>query len=221
MTDAAFEDHFDGPDLDPDVWLPCYLPAWSSRAATAADVEFRDSCLHLRLRPGRGHWRPGAVVREEQPAFAGLTPTFGRLELQARMVLGPRSMAAWWLVGLQDVMARSAEICVAAFHTYAVDWTADAVTFSIDGAPGRPAPASGPCPSWSSTCCGSGRPVPTTGRTPSGAPFRDHRPCMTWIAARVRRRCRGTVSVADRRRSVAVRFEGVAAGTFSVRAVVG
>jgi hypothetical protein len=216
VTDAAelsFEDHFDGPDLDPAVWLPCYLPAWSSRAATAADVELRDSCLHLRLRPGRGHWlpeehrpplrvsgiqsgngsgpvggtlgqqpwRPGAVVREEQPRFAGYTPTFGRLEMRARFVLGPRSMAAWWMVGLQDVMARSAEICVAEifgdavdpgrsaavgmglhpfddpdgredfaavrmpidvaeFHSYVVDWTADAVEFAIDGIPVRRCP---------------------------------------------------------------------------------
>ena len=28
----VFEDDFDGPELDPAVWLPHYLPAWSSRA---------------------------------------------------------------------------------------------------------------------------------------------------------------------------------------------
>ena len=27
-----FEHDFDGPRLDPDVWLAHYLPAWSSRA---------------------------------------------------------------------------------------------------------------------------------------------------------------------------------------------
>ena len=31
-----FEDRFAGPDLDPDTWLPHYLPAWSSRVATRA-----------------------------------------------------------------------------------------------------------------------------------------------------------------------------------------
>jgi hypothetical protein len=25
----VFEDDFDGPDLDPAVWLPHYLPAWT------------------------------------------------------------------------------------------------------------------------------------------------------------------------------------------------
>jgi hypothetical protein len=52
----AFEDDFDGPDLDPAVWLPHYLPAWSSRAATAASYELRDSCLHLRIPPDQGLW---------------------------------------------------------------------------------------------------------------------------------------------------------------------
>lgn len=32
----AFLDRFTGPDLDRSRWLPHYLPAWSSRAATAA-----------------------------------------------------------------------------------------------------------------------------------------------------------------------------------------
>ena len=46
MTHVGFADHFDGPDLDPDVWLPHYLPAWSSRAATRATYSLRDSGLH-------------------------------------------------------------------------------------------------------------------------------------------------------------------------------
>jgi hypothetical protein len=28
----SFVDDFDGPDLDADVWIPHYLPMWSSRA---------------------------------------------------------------------------------------------------------------------------------------------------------------------------------------------
>jgi hypothetical protein len=55
----VFEDHFDGPTLDPEVWLPHYLPAWSSRAATAATHELRDSCLHLSVPPEQGAWLPG------------------------------------------------------------------------------------------------------------------------------------------------------------------
>lgn len=137
-------DDFDGPDLDREVWLPHYLPGWSSRAATAATYELVDSCLVLSIPPdqrgwltgehepplrvsavqsgnfagpvggtvGQQPWRDGAVVREEQPFFAGFTPRFGRLELRARMEVTPRSMAAWWLVGLEDRPERCAEICV-------------------------------------------------------------------------------------------------------------
>ena len=42
-----------------DVWLPHYLPAWSSREATAATYEIRDSCLHLSIPPDQGLWLPG------------------------------------------------------------------------------------------------------------------------------------------------------------------
>jgi len=140
----VFDDDFDGPGLDLDVWLPHYLPAWSSRAATAATYEVRDSCLRLWIPPEQGLWMAaehptplrvsgvqtgnfsgplgstvgqqplagGSVVREEQPFFAGFTPRFGTLEMRARAVVTPRSMVAWWLVGLEDRPERCAEICV-------------------------------------------------------------------------------------------------------------
>lgn len=56
MATSAFDDDFDGSDLDRSVWLPHYLPAWSSRAASAADVEVGDSCLTLRILPTQGLW---------------------------------------------------------------------------------------------------------------------------------------------------------------------
>ena len=55
----VFEDHFDEPTLDTDVWLPHYLPAWSSRKATAATYEIKDSCLHLSIPPDQGLWLAG------------------------------------------------------------------------------------------------------------------------------------------------------------------
>lgn len=58
-SQLAFEDHFDGPALDQDVWLPHYLPAWSSRAATAATYQIHDSCLHLSIPPSQGLWLGG------------------------------------------------------------------------------------------------------------------------------------------------------------------
>jgi hypothetical protein len=54
-----FEDNFDAPELDRAVWLPHYLPAWSSRADTAATYAIHDSCLHLTIPPSQGLWCAG------------------------------------------------------------------------------------------------------------------------------------------------------------------
>ena len=148
----VFEDDFDGADLDSAVWLPHYLPAWSSRAATAATYEVRDSCLHLTIPPDQGLWcaedhtpplrvsgiqsgnysgpvgstvgqqpyRAGLTVREEQQTFWGWTPDHGYIELRARAVVTPRSMVAFWMVGLEDRPERSAEICLAEIFGKAV-----------------------------------------------------------------------------------------------------
>jgi hypothetical protein len=62
MTDGyrlAFADDFNGPDLDRAVWVPHYLPAWSSREATRATCAVRDSCLTLRIPPEQGLWCEG------------------------------------------------------------------------------------------------------------------------------------------------------------------
>ena len=53
-----------------------------------------------------------SVVREQQQEFWGWTPEFGRLELRARMSIGPGSMAAWWMVGRELIPEESAEICI-------------------------------------------------------------------------------------------------------------
>ena len=52
------------------------------------------------------------MVREAQESLFGWTPQYGRLEMRARMDLSPRSMAAWWLVGLEDQPDRCGELCV-------------------------------------------------------------------------------------------------------------
>ena len=139
-----FEDDFDGPDLDTEVWVPHYLPQWSSRAESAATYAIAGSELRLTIPPEQGLWCPqdhdpplrvsgiqsgvfsgevgstigqqpfrdGAVVREFQPARWGWTPEYGLLEVRARMDLSPRSMAAVWMVGLEDEPTRSSEICI-------------------------------------------------------------------------------------------------------------
>jgi hypothetical protein len=45
----SFVDDFDGPDLDADVWIPHYLPMWSSRAESAASYSLDGSTLRLTI----------------------------------------------------------------------------------------------------------------------------------------------------------------------------
>lgn len=56
---AGFRDDFDGPALDTSVWLPHYLPAWSSRAQTRASHRVEDSCLVLDVPVEHPLWCPG------------------------------------------------------------------------------------------------------------------------------------------------------------------
>jgi Glycosyl hydrolases family 16 len=128
-------DHFD--QLDTEVWLPHYLPHWSSRAESAATYTVADSELRLTIPAEQGLWcadtheeplrvsgvqsgvrdgqqafREGLVVREHQATRWGWTPHYGRIEIRARMNLSPRSMASLWMSGLEDEPDRCGEICV-------------------------------------------------------------------------------------------------------------
>jgi hypothetical protein len=140
---AVFRDDFAAPALDTSVWVPSYLPQWSSRAASAAAYALGDSELRLTVPSGHPVWcacdheppirvsgiqsgvwsgppgssrgqQPfeGAVVRQAQEAMWGWTPARGRIEIRARMELSPRSMAAVWMVGLEDEPDRCGEICI-------------------------------------------------------------------------------------------------------------
>ena len=148
----VFHDDFDAPELDREAWLPHYLPHWSSRAESAATYTVEGSELQLTIPPGQGLWcadthddpplrvsgvqsgerdgqlpfRDGLRVRERQPAWSGVTPRYGRLEIRARMELGPRSMASVWLAGVEDEPQRSGEICVFEIFGDALDGTAGA-----------------------------------------------------------------------------------------------
>jgi Glycosyl hydrolases family 16 len=54
----TFCDHFEGADLDTEVWVPHYLPHWSSRAASAASYTVTGSELRLTIPPEHGLWCP-------------------------------------------------------------------------------------------------------------------------------------------------------------------
>ncbi|GAA1478453.1 hypothetical protein GCM10009623_28990 [Nocardioides aestuarii] len=56
---APLRDDFDGATLDASVWLPHYLPAWSSRAATAASHRVADGALVLDVPVDHPVWCPG------------------------------------------------------------------------------------------------------------------------------------------------------------------
>jgi hypothetical protein len=138
-----FCDDFDADRLDTEIWVPHYLPMWSSRAQSAATYAVAGSELRLTIPPEHGLWCPedhdalrvsgiqsgvfsgpvgstigqqpfrdGAIVREFQPTQWGWTPRYGLLEVRARMEVSPRSMAAVWMVGLEDEPTRCAEICI-------------------------------------------------------------------------------------------------------------
>ena len=57
-ADAAFSDDFDGSGLDTDVWIPHYLPMWSSRAESAATYAVTGSELRLTIPLEQGLWCP-------------------------------------------------------------------------------------------------------------------------------------------------------------------
>jgi hypothetical protein len=70
------EDGFIGPDLDRRLWLPHYLPHWSSRARSAARFEIADSALQLRIDADQPAWCPEfdgwlRVSSVQTGAFAG------------------------------------------------------------------------------------------------------------------------------------------------------
>jgi hypothetical protein len=56
---APFVDDFDGTELDTEVWIPHYLPMWSSRAESAACYSVARSELRLTIPPEQGLWCAG------------------------------------------------------------------------------------------------------------------------------------------------------------------
>ena len=135
---------FAGDALDTEVWLPHYLPHWSSRAASAATWTVAGGELRLSIPPSQPLWcegshdgalrvsgiqsasfsgpvgspiggqpfKDGLLVSTEEPPFWGYTPLYGQISVRARAVLTARSMAAFWLSGIEDTPQHSGEICV-------------------------------------------------------------------------------------------------------------
>ena len=147
------EDDFEGDRLDPRLWLPYYLPHWSSRDASRARYSIRGDTLRLRidadqppwcpeydgwlrvsslqtaLHPGQHRFRPDLVVRENQAPLTLFAQLYGRFEVRARAIANPANMVSFWMIGLEEEPHRSGEICV--FEIFGRDVAPDAVTVGL------------------------------------------------------------------------------------------
>ena len=54
----AIDEDFSGSELDSALWIPYYLPQWSSRAAAAARYAVRDHTLRLLIEADQAPWCP-------------------------------------------------------------------------------------------------------------------------------------------------------------------
>jgi hypothetical protein len=61
---------------------------------------------------GQHRFKPGLVVREEQPTMRLYVPQQGRFEMRARIELHPGQLAALWMIGFEDEPERSGEITI-------------------------------------------------------------------------------------------------------------
>jgi hypothetical protein len=139
----VIDERFAGPDVDPSVWLPYYLPHWSSRERAAARYSVGEDGLTLRIDPdqepwnpemdpgvrvsslqtgvfagplgssiGQHHFRADLRVHEEQAPAPLFTPTYGRFEVRLAANGDADMLMTLWMIGFEDELERSGEICV-------------------------------------------------------------------------------------------------------------
>jgi hypothetical protein len=116
VSPTEFSDDFDAPGLDTDVWVPHYLPQWSSRAQSAATYEIAGSELRLTIPPGQGLWcaedheEPLRVSGVQSGVYSGeVGTTVGQQPFRDGQVVRERQPTQWgWTPhhGLLEVRAR-------------------------------------------------------------------------------------------------------------------
>ena len=109
-------DDFEGSDLNRAVWIPHYLPQWSSRADTAATYEVAGSELRLTIPAGQGLWCPDdhdpplRVSGVQSGVFSGeVGSTIGQQPFRDGLVVREFQPTQWgWTpeYGLLEVRAR-------------------------------------------------------------------------------------------------------------------
>lgn len=112
----SFRDDFDGSELDTEVWVPHYLPQWSSRAESAATCELAGSELRLTIPPEQGVWCAGdhepplRVSGIQSGVFSGeVGSTVGQQPYREGQVVREFQPALWgWTphYGLLEIRAR-------------------------------------------------------------------------------------------------------------------
>jgi hypothetical protein len=113
---APFSDDFDGPELDTEVWVPHYLPQWSSRAESAPAYSIDGSELRLTIPPEQGLWCAGdhepplRVSGIQSGVFSGeVGSTVGQQPYRDGLVVREHQPTRWgWTphYGLLEVRAR-------------------------------------------------------------------------------------------------------------------
>jgi hypothetical protein len=120
---VSFRDDFEGRDLDRSVWIPHYLPQWSSRAESAATYEVTRSELRLSIPPGQGLWCPAEhegplrVSGIQSGVFSGAVgSTVGQQPFRDGLRVREAQPVHWgWTPRygvIEDEPRRSGEICV-------------------------------------------------------------------------------------------------------------
>jgi len=112
----GFSDDFDAAELDAEVWVPHYLPQWSSRAESAATYAVAGSELRLTIPPEQGLWcaedheEPLRVSGIQSGVFSGAVgSTVGQQPFRDGLVVREFQPAHWgWTphYGLLEVRAR-------------------------------------------------------------------------------------------------------------------
>jgi hypothetical protein len=99
---TVFLDDFEGVELDCDVWLPHYLPQWSSRRESAATFAVECSRLRLTIPTGQGLWcaadhePPLRVSGVQSGVFSGAVgSTVGQQPFRDGLVVREEQPAHW------------------------------------------------------------------------------------------------------------------------------
>ena len=90
-------------------------PPWNPEfdgALRVSSIQTAERAGPVGGREGVHRFRPDVVVREAQTTLELYTPHHGLVEIRLRARADPTTMVALWMIGIEDMPAHSAEICV-------------------------------------------------------------------------------------------------------------